>query len=175
MIFAGIGLLTLLITTAILDRRSIEERQIRWGLYELRDRLRDLAYRQPRLLHSSTFWQLDRTFTVRCTQLEDLSLWSLLPFILLQDRGKAKIDELKKPLMSELEKPENSEMKALYDQSVLLMTHHFLIRHMFLVIAVAFTFIGWNFGSQCVKWLSGALMSNAIRPVKESPPMVLAA
>ncbi len=59
--------------------RVIRERELRWELYAIRDRLRWLAIADEAIRDSRAFERLDRSLSNITTALPRLSLWSMLP------------------------------------------------------------------------------------------------
>lgn len=161
--FAFIGAVTAIGSCLLIYRRAVEERIIRWKLYQLRDELRLLAYNDVRVRNSAIFKRLDRNFTAHCAALGDVSLWSLLPVIILDVNGRKQADELQRQLAPELRK--FPEVERLFTQSASLLMRHLLWRHMFMTLTATLTLIGLLPVWFCTKWASERIVSGALKPV----------
>ena len=89
MTFIAIGTITLLVSWLLCWRRAVEQRAIRWDLYRKRDELRRLAIDNPGLLDSDIFQTLDKQLTSHCVAFKYVSLWTLVPVLVMADRKKS--------------------------------------------------------------------------------------
>ena len=167
--FIAIGLLTLLAVALLSLRRAVSERTIRWRLYAIRDELRNLAYKDRRLLDSPAFRKIDGGISAQCRILPEVSLWSLLPVIALDRSSREEVEHRQIVLAAELQKPENAEVSKLFHASVNLMIKHLLWRHMFLTFVAGLTLFGLLGIHICAKWASERIISGALTPLLQKP------
>lgn len=119
-----IWLVCLFVAAADLVRnywKATLEREIKWGLYRVRDELRWTAIKQPQLLENADFWELDDSLTMWCRHLDRIGLWPLLAYA----RGTRK----RVPLEV---RPDEPLLHPFYIQSGMLLTKHLRQRHWFL-------------------------------------------
>lgn len=127
MMVAMIGVI-LVTSWTISGWKAVREREIRWGFYELRDRLRFAAITNPELCKSEAFWRLDRSLTRYCANIEDISLWLVFPASGLPNTdGDAEEAKFRRDVEA------NAELLQVYRGSVSRMVEHLRTRHLFLL------------------------------------------
>lgn len=173
MILAAIGTITFLASLTLLWRRAVEMRVIRWRLYELRDSLRHMAYENPELLRSGVFRSLDHMLSAHSSQLNEISLWTILPRVLFSDRQK--IEGIQRDFEMRLRQPKNQAMIPIYERSAMLIGRHLAWRHIFLSIVAVVTILGIVLCHQVGKWLGARIISGAVLPVTSAPIAKVAA
>ena len=95
--------------------RSTEERLFRHRMYALRDRLRWMAIKDPRIAGSEAFGELDRMFTFSAFEANVLSPWAMLPLV-LSKAGRATIVTRGREVSSKLESLHSDEVQSLLTQ-----------------------------------------------------------
>ena len=169
MTFIAIGTITLLGSWLLCWRRAVEQRAIRWDLYRKRDELRRLALDNPWLLDSDIFQTLDKQLTSHCAAFKHVSLWTLVPVLLMADRKK--IEGLQRNFTAKLRQPRNSVMVPIYKSIVPLFARQLMWRHIFLTVGVAITIVGILVCYVTTKWLSERVISDAMHPIRVSPSL----
>lgn len=160
------GTIVFLATLVLSYRRDLEERTIRWRIYALRDELRWLAYEDEPFRKSGLFLRLDSSFSLQCTTLENLSLWTIGTVLIVAKMinrnapKEAEIDHAR--IMRELAKPEHEKVRKLYMESCGLIFRHLVIRHILLSVLAGVTLLPGLIGFFMSRWLSARLMSGAI-------------
>lgn len=169
-----IGILTFAVTSVLLFRRAIEEEQLMWRLYAVRDELRDLGYRNRALLRSEVFWTLDRSITTYCEMDTRVLLEVLRPVFTFDRQGRREMDQRQQALDEQLALPQHAEVSKLYDEAARLVMRRVLLRYLVLSMLTAATLAGlfgiWNGG----RWVSRRILSDPLRsdiPAKPARPM----
>lgn len=101
-------------------RRVSVEREIRWELYALRDRLRWLGIQDAELAATEDFEVLDAVLTSGARDLSRLTLWSIAPYM-------AK-DSPTPTLLAD----KNPELETIWEASIELLGRQLVNRHWFL-------------------------------------------
>jgi hypothetical protein len=147
--------------------KELYERSKRWQLFALRDELRYKAVSNPALLASPLFDTLDRSLTLLCGNLSDISLWSLAPVILKEpdEQTEARLHET----AALLARPENAEFAAIFSKATSLLMHHLCVRHIFITTVIALTVIGGLFVRFMFDRLARYVLTDAFRPAVSRP------
>ena len=156
-------------------RREVAERNIRWKLYALRDKLLELAYHDRSLLEQEIFQEIDRNISYHCGRLEDVSLWSLLPVFTSDHAGRAEVEKRQQIRQDALVQLNNEDVTDILEQSAKLMVQHLLLRHLFLTTIVGVTVVGGFMIYFVARWTSERIVSGALIPVKPAGSSGLAA
>jgi hypothetical protein len=106
--------------------RATNEREVRWGIYALRDELRWLAAEDRTLLESQLFWDLDRSLTNQCARLSEMSMWDLLARMLSEPEEP---DEWSERFRRDLTAPGNEHLRDIFTRSIGLLLKHMTQRH----------------------------------------------
>lgn len=100
------------------------EREVRWGLYRVRDNLRWAAIQNPDLLKDPRFWELDDSLTLRCRHLHKLSVW---PMLAIARRMGGQVAKL-----ARLATEEAGPFLPFYQEAARLTMQHLRYRHLLL-------------------------------------------
>lgn len=106
--------------------RVTADREARWSLYKIRDRLRWLAIHDSRLRDSFEFQRFDESLSGVASMLPRLSLWTMMPTIATRPLGER--DDLKDELK------EHPELWPLYCDAGSVVVRHLRQRHWFLTL-----------------------------------------
>lgn len=128
MTFALIGLVAFTTSFVLWFLRAVFARELRWKFYALRDDLREAAFQDRELLSKQEFWQLDRSLTTYCKYLDDLSLWTIVPFAMFANSRDLR--RRTKRLQASLALPTNSALQGVYDRSIQLLAGQLFLRHL---------------------------------------------
>lgn len=109
--------------TQVLWKATLE-REIRWGLYRVRDELRWAGIQNPDLLADPRFWELDDSLTLKCRHLHNLSLW---PLLVIAKRVRADPESVAKVL-----RKAEGPFLPFYEAQARLTMQHLMYRHMLL-------------------------------------------
>lgn len=167
MILSALGITAMLALTVILYRRSVEDRVIRWQLYQLRDELRSAAFEDRSLLQSQVFRTLDRKLTFHCAHLDQLSMWTILPVMAIPHAVRAKVEARQRDFDNKISQPQHVKLLPIYEQSMTLLAKHLALRHLFVTFLAAITVVGIVVCFSLGKWFSQRILSDAIQPLTE--------
>ena len=140
MIFAVMCLLALASSANVFYLRATIDRRLRWQLYAVRDELRWAAVQDRSVLDSRHFWLLDRTLTRQCEDLDEVSLWSMLP-LAFATKERARVNARAEEFENEMKLPENELFSSIFKKSAALFTTHLLWRHAVLVVLISITIL----------------------------------
>jgi hypothetical protein len=110
---------------------------------------------------------LDEQLTAQSARLADLSLWSVLPAVMLADRQK--IDRMQRDFETKLNQPKNAAMIPIYERSSILFARHLAWRHLFLSGLAIITIVGIFLCHSTGKWLASRILSGVVRPITSIP------
>lgn len=165
MTFALLGVVVFTTSSVLWFLRAVLARELRWKVYALRDALRDAAFQDRALLDRPEFWKLDRSLTTYCRHLDDLSLWTVLPFARFAQ--KAHMKRQARRMQDALALPPNGALQAIYDRSILLLAYQLILRHwIFLPISLLSLLLCAAFGSSAL-----LVARRVLGPALLSPPV----
>jgi hypothetical protein len=101
------------------------EREIRWGLYQVRDNLRWAGIQNPELLKDSRFWELDDSLTLRCRYLHTLALWPML--VIARRVPRAELESVARQSILDA-----GPLSPFYEEEARLTMKHLRYRHLIL-------------------------------------------
>jgi hypothetical protein len=160
----GLCLLTAVVTGhVVMLWKALEERTVRWKLYELRDRLRFAAINDERILKSSLFSRVDTSLTVLAANLHDISLWLLVPLHFAYAESP-EAEQRERDMKHALSSNENAVVAEISLEASKLFARHLACKHVLLSGAVIGTWFGKTKGKAFLKRVSQGVVLRVIKP-----------